>query len=121
MPEKKLFKRCPRCSAEWETRDKFLDDESLEINGYGADFECLECSLFYFTHKTEGCFSTMTIEAKAFLDLYPGKKYTERRTGKEECPGYCLEEKQLSRCEAFCECAFNREIIQIIKERHGGR
>jgi len=60
----------------------------------------------------------MAIEAKNFLSLYAGRRYTERRTGKEECPGYCLEEKQLNRCDALCECAFNREIIQIIKNRH---
>ncbi len=118
MTERKIFKMCPMCSTEWESRDQFLDDKSLELNGYGADFEKLEWSLFYFTHKKEGCFSTMALEAKEFLDLYTGKKFTERRTDEEECPGYCHDEEQLDRCEALCECAFNREIINIIKERH---
>ena len=95
-----------------------MNDQSLEINGYGVNFEKHEKSLFYFTHNIEGCFSTMTIEAKDFLDLYSGKKYTEQKAGEEGCPRYCLDEKQLNRCDAFCECAFNREIIQIIKERH---
>ncbi len=117
MTEETLFKKCPMCGTEWKTRDEFLDDQSLYINGYGTDFEKIEWSLFYFTHEEEGCFSTMVIEAKHFLNLYSGKKYTERRTGKEGCPGYCLDQKQLDRCEAICECAFNREIIQIINKR----
>ena len=117
MTQEELFKICPMCFTEWKNRDDFLDDSSLELNGYKADFEKLEWGLFYFTHNKEGCFSTMAVETKLFLDLYAGKKYTERRTGEEECPGYCLDEKQLSRCDAFCECAFNREVIQVIKQR----
>jgi len=105
------------CSTEWKTRDKFIDDQSLEIIGYQADFENLEMGLFYFTHQKEVCFSTMAIKVKVFLSLYSGGKYTERRTGKKECPGYCLDEKQLNRCDALCECAFNREVIQIINDR----
>lgn len=117
MAEKTVFKICPMCATEWKTRDEFLGDKSLELNGYKADFEKLQWSLFYFTHKKEGCFSTMVIEAQDFLSLYSGTKYTERRTGEEDCPAFCLEQEQLERCEAFCECAFNREVIQIIKER----
>ena len=118
MGEGKVFKICPMCLTEWETRDDFLNDQSLEINGYGVDFEKLEWGLFYFTHKKTGCFSTMALEAKDFLDIYSGKRYTERQTGKEGCPGYCLEKNQLDRCDAVCECAFNREVIAIIKEKH---
>lgn len=117
--ENEKFKICPMCSKEWETRDEFLADQAIELIGYKADFERLEWGLFYFTHNVDGCFSTMALEAKDFLSLYSGQKYTERRTGMEECPGYCLDEKQLDRCDALCECAFNREIIQIIKERQG--
>ncbi len=115
---KKIFKKCSMCSNEWETREKFLADNSLKINGYGADFKNLERSLFYFTHMKEGCFSTIVIKAEEFLSLYSGKRYSEQRAGKEECPGYCLDEKQLNRCDALCECAFNREIIQMIKDKY---
>lgn len=58
----------------------------------------------------------MVLQAKDFLDLYSGGKYSERRTGQEDCPGYCLEKDQLDRCEVICECAFVREVLQIIKE-----
>lgn len=117
MTNAQAFKVCPMCSTVWQTRDQFLHDESIAIVGYGADFEKLDWSLFYFNHNKEGCFSTIVIEARHFLDLYKGKQYTQRRTGKEDCPGYCLDENQLDRCEAMCECAFNREIIKIIREK----
>ncbi len=80
--EEKIFKLCSMCGKKWKTRDEFLNDPSLEINGYKADFEKLEWGLFYFTHKKENCFSTMALEAQDFLSLYDGKKYTERRTFK---------------------------------------
>jgi hypothetical protein len=115
--DRDIFKICPMCSTQWKTRDDFMKDRLLHIDGYQADFEKLEWSLFYFTHHQKDCLSTMTIEAKDFLDLYSGKKYSERRTGQEDCPGFCLEKEQLARCEALCECAFNREIIQAIKEK----
>lgn len=117
--ERAVFKECPMCATKWTTRDQFMSDLSVELNGYGADFERIDWSLFYFTHMKEGCFSTMGIAAKDFLDLYSGKKFTERQTGLDGCPEYCLDEKQLDRCSAICECAFNREIIQILKDKKG--
>lgn len=118
MSETSVFKICPMCSTQWETLDDFLNDKSLEINGYQADFQKLEDSFFYFTHNVEGCGTTMTIYAEKFFSLYAGKRYPQRKTGEKDCPGFCLDDKQLERCEAFCECAFNREILRIIKERH---
>lgn len=106
------------CARVWKTRDDFLRDKSLEINGYGAYFDQLEKSLFYFTHNIEGCRSTLTVSAENFFSLYSGKKYKDRRTREKDCPGYCLDKEQLDRCDAFCECAFNREIIQVIKKNY---
>lgn len=111
------FKRCPGCGDEWPTRDQFMGDRNLELNGYKADFEQLEYGLFFFTHLKLNCFSTMVIEVVQFLDLYPGKIHLQRRTGEADCPGYCLDKDQLDRCEAICECAFVREIMQIIKNK----
>lgn len=112
-----VFKKCPQCSTVWESQDDFISDPQLRINGYLAHMDDLELSRFYFTHTKEDCHSTLVIQAKHFLNLYSGKRYPERRTGSEECPGYCLDRNELSRCDAMCECAFNREIIQIILER----
>ncbi len=57
------FKICPNCSEVWQTRENFILDPKLKLNGYKADFE------------------------------------------------------KLDRCDAFCECAFVREIIQILKQK----
>lgn len=110
----KVFKTCPNCKQIWVTQDGFLADKSVELNGYKADFENLEYGLFFFTHCKDGCFSTITIEVEDFMNLYGGPYYSESKAGSEECPGYCLDIDQLDRCEARCECAFVRHVIQII-------
>lgn len=110
-----LFKLCPNCRKQWRTQNSFLSDCELELNGYKADFEKLEQGMFFFTHKKEACLSTMVIEVRQFLNLYDGPIYPERKTGLEACSGYCMDTSRLDRCEAFCEYAFVREIISIIK------
>ena len=117
MGGESAFKKCPGCFTIWDSRDEFLSDSSLELNGYKSDFQKLEYGLFFFTHKVDNCFSTMALEAGDFVDLYSGNIYPEHKTLSEECPQYCIDEKQLSRCDALCECAFVREVIQIIMER----
>lgn len=117
MNTSQAFKKCPGCDGVWQTRDAFLNDQALSLNGYKADFECLEYGLFFFTHMTPGCRSTLAIEVLDFLDMYSGEIHPERRTGEADCPGYCMDKDQLERCDAICECAFVREIMQHIKQR----
>ena len=112
------FKKCPMCGQEWVTREQFLNDRDLRINGYTADFEELPYGLFYFTHEKIDCRSTLALYASDFFDLYTGRRYLDRRTGKDDCPGYCLDKNQLNRCDAICECAFVREIVHMINTRH---
>jgi hypothetical protein len=87
------------------------------LNGYQADFEKLEYGLFFFTHHHPDCNSTLAIEVVDFWDLYKGPRYLQRRTGAAECPGYCLDKNQLARCDALCECAFVRDLVQVIKHK----
>ena len=89
------------------------------MNGYQVDFEDLHLGLFFFTHAVPGCGSTFTLHAKAFLDLYRGPRYPERKTLGPECPRLCAQKEQLGRCEAGCECAFVREVLQILRDRKG--
>ena len=112
-----VFKHCPCCFQNWSTRNAFLSDPSVTLNGYQADFEKLEYGLFFFTHHQTGCNSTLAIEVIDFLDLHKGPRYLQRQTGEADCPGYCLEKNQLDRCDAICECAFVRDIIQLIKHK----
>ncbi len=114
MSKKNIFKTCPGCFHTWETREVFLSDQSLVLNGYKADFKDLEYGMFFFTHEIEPCHSTMTLMVEDFRSLYSGATYKENKALSEECPRYCIDEEQLARCEALCECAFVREISQII-------
>ncbi|MCM8760710.1 MAG: hypothetical protein NC938_06060 [Candidatus Omnitrophica bacterium] len=113
MPFGKMFKKCTSCGANWKTRDDFLNDCSLELIGYQANFKSLETGLLLFNHT---CGTTLSLPAGTFKDIYKGPIYTERKTGTEDCPGYCLHEEELRRCPEKCECAWVREMIQVIKE-----
>ena len=108
-----LFKKCPKCGHEWNTREHFLTDPNLEMIGYQVNFIRLASGLFYFNHDCRG---TLTIKAGAFEDLYGGPIIKIRATGSGECPGYCLHKDDLDPCPAQCECSYVRAVIQIIKE-----
>ena len=111
--ENSVFKKCPACAFEWFSRDDLLKDTNIEIIGYQAHFEELTSGLFLFNHHI--CKGTFTLPAGSFKDLYTGPVFSERATGEEACSGYCLHEDALNPCPAQCECAYVREIIQLIK------
>ena len=82
-----------------------------ELIGYQAHFKELNTGLFFFNHS---CGITFSIKVGLFQDLYDGPIYKEKITGFEECSGCCLCEDDLRLCPVKCECAYVREIIQII-------
>ena len=118
LPEHDLpiFKNCPMCGVAWTSRSSFLSDPCLEIIGYQAHFKELTAGYFLFNHSCQG---TLAISVREFEDLYDGPVYAERKRGTDECPQYCLHQEELARCPARCECAFVREIIQIIRRWPG--
>lgn len=109
------FKKCPNCGFTWATRDLFLSDTQLDLIGYQTNFKDLTAGLFYFNHACKG---TLAIQAYLFGDLYRGPIFEKRATNGEACPGYCLYREELRPCPVECECAYVREIIQIIKGIH---
>jgi len=106
------FKKCSNCGYKWTSRDSFLTDSNLHIIGYQANFKELTTGLLYFNHSCKG---TLAIQAYIFGDLYEGPIFKERATGGKACPSYCLNREELQPCPAECECAYVREILQIIK------
>jgi len=106
-----VFKECPMCGFRWESRGSLLCDPCVEIIGYQVCFEDLQAGSFLFNHSCEGTFA---IRVQEFADLYHGPVYQERKTGTDECLGYCLDREQLGICLAQCECVYVREIIQLI-------
>ena len=107
----RVFKRCQVCNSTWVTCTEFLEDYAVDLVGYQVDFEELVAGLFLFNHA---CGATLAIQAAAFRDLYDGPVFSERRTGTSDCPGHCLHESELAPCPAQCECAYVREIVQIV-------
>jgi hypothetical protein len=111
----KVFKTCTFCRAVWPSRDDFVDDPDLKPTGYMANFENLELGIFLFDHLP--CRTTLALTADKFRDLYDGPVYTERKTGTDECPGYCLCKDELRPCPVECECAYVREVLNVIASR----
>ncbi len=109
-----MFKLCKNCGQQWATRDDFLNDTDISLIGYQAHFEELTLGLFLFNHI---CKTTLSLHAEKFTDLYDGPVFSEWKTGKEECPGYCLKTSSLDQCTAKCEGAYIRETMQIIRAR----
>ncbi len=108
-----MFKRCPKCFFKWPQRFDFLSDPSLEVLGYQVNFGNLTAGIFLFNHD---CFGTLAVPAGAFKDLCHGPIFKERATGSRECPGNCLREDDLAPCPTRCECAYVREILQVVKK-----
>jgi hypothetical protein len=107
-----MFKVCPKCGAQWPTRDHLLSDPELVLVGYQANFKAIETGILLFNHT---CRTTLALQAAAFRDLYDGPVYVERATGSSECGGHCLHKEDLAPCPARCECAYVRHILQLIK------
>ena len=109
-----IFKKCTCCESPWFTRDEFLKDENIKLVGYQANFCQLELGYFLFNHLT--CESTIAIPAGHFRELYDGPVFAQRLHGSEICQGFCEDIDALEPCENQCECAYIREILQIIKK-----
>lgn len=114
MPSSQPFKECKICRVEWLAREDFLNDPDIVLVGYQANFVALEKGLFLFNHS---CHSTLSVDVRAFADLYDGPVFSERKTGSQECPEYCLHSNNLEPCPAHCECAYVREVIALLKNR----
>jgi hypothetical protein len=111
--KKKFFKQCPNCGERWPTQQNFLNDKNLDIIGYQVNFIKLEQGYFLFNHAT--CRTTLSLFANSFNNLYHGPIFSERKTQTAECPEYCLKKSVLDPCPVHCECAYVREIMQIIR------
>ncbi len=107
------FKVCS-CGAVWHERTDLLEDPAITFVGYQVHFKKLELGLFLFTHHA--CGTTLALRTQLFRDLYSGPVFTECLTGGEGCPEYCLREEEVRACPQKCECAYVREIMQIIRE-----
>jgi len=103
FPEKKniieSFMTCSKCGTSWNDRDAFLTDPGVDLVGYQSHFKKLVAGYFLFNHS---CKTTMAMKVSRFTDIYDGPIFAERKTGSEDCPGYCLRENCKQKCSAEC-------------------
>jgi hypothetical protein len=108
------FKKCTLCANIWPDRDEFLGDPSVDLVGYQAFFDGdLELGLFLFNHLE--CETTLAIRAEEFTDLYDGPVFSERLADTDRCAEHCMNRCDLQPCPNECECAYVREVVQIVK------
>lgn len=115
--DEETFKVCTCCGQVWPTREGFLSDGNIRLRGYQASFKDPAEGLLLFIHMKEGCGTSIAVKAKSFRDIYTGHVYPDSARGSEKCPGYCLGEFNLERCDANCKYAYVRELLQIINQR----
>src|SRR3989339_443745 len=108
------FKECPNCHYMWPDRTTFLSDPMLSLVGYQANFSDLVAGYFLFNHDTPDCGTSLAIEAGKFSDMHNGPIFEERMTGTKECPDYCKSSSSLDPCFNKCECAYVRDILQVV-------
>ncbi len=109
-----VFCGCSACGCKWPSRAHFLEDPDVTIIGYQVDFDDLTAGTFLFRHT---CGATLALVVRHFNGLYEGPIFQQRATGSEEYPRYCLYQDRLDKCAACCECAYVRNLIDIIRKR----
>ena len=109
-----VFKTCTFCGHVWSARETFLADPRVSLVGYQAFFPDLVMGLFLFNHLE--CETTLAIHAKEFVDFYDGPVFGERMDESEDCLGRCKKPDDLEPCPNQCECAYVREVVQIVRE-----
>jgi hypothetical protein len=67
------FKRCTLCGKEWMSREEFLNDLTLHLNGHQWNRKKIEAGekaegLLIFTHKTHECGTSIAITASQFRE-----------------------------------------------------
>lgn len=105
------FMICERCQVKWQTRNDFMADEEVVCIGYQANYKSLEKGLFLFSHS---CQNSLFVAVCVFSDLYAGPVFGECLVGTEKCSGYCLHRNILKPCPRECECAYVREVLQLL-------
>ena len=109
------FKACPLCGYAWKTRDDFLSDPRVVLDGYQANFDVLGEGLFIFCHKIPNCGTALALDVYSLADIYTGPIFLEPKPGTVCCPDYCLHQNVPHPCGNACECVFTRMLLQIIR------
>jgi hypothetical protein len=61
-----MFKLCSKCGTRWKTRESFLRDRSLKLEGYQKTGQKYGNGFLLFTHNCNNCGTTIAIPARSF-------------------------------------------------------
>lgn len=112
-----MFKKCTNCGQEWTDRKEFLSDPDVELLGYQVNFGELTAGFFLFHHGANGCWTSLAISAGDFVDMHKGPMFENcPRSEIPDCPRFCCDENSLDACYNKCECAYVRDVLQIVKK-----
>lgn len=112
-PEAGPFKTCTFCGHVWPKREDFLTDPEVVTVGYQAYLPDPTLGLFLFNHMA--CETTLALQALDFSDLHSGPIYQQPLRGTKGCMGHCDHQQDLEPCPGECECAWVREVLQVVK------
>jgi hypothetical protein len=70
--EETTFKECSLCHAVWRTKEDFLNDPELKLNGYQftsvRNTNSANGGILLYTHTTESCGTTLAIYVRNFKE-----------------------------------------------------
>lgn len=113
----KAFKKCTCCGNAWENLTDLIRDEQVNIIGYQPAFSESYEGLFFFSHRTPECGTTIAIHARHFLTLYDGPEYTLNLANSEKCSGLCKSFFDFGECSNECDMRQVRDIIKVLRNR----
>jgi len=113
----KAFKKCSCCGTVWENLTDLIRDEQVKIIGYQAAFSDSYEGLFFFSHRSRQCGTTIAIPVSCFTNLYKGPVYTEHLVCTELCNGLCDSFYDFGVCAQECDMRWVREIIEVLQNR----
>jgi hypothetical protein len=107
------FKICPKCTHIWKVKDDFLQDPTVCLVGFQADFKGTEPGQYLFNHIPAGntCNTTMAVKVDDFLSLYSGPMFEEIKFGSPTCEDHCRSIEDLDLCPVECKNAIARKIM----------
>lgn len=116
-----MFKACPTCKTEWLEFVAFLADHELVFTGYQANPANPPNGVFLFTHRHDGCNTTLAIQVNAFrIKMMHGRELKPFTPDDEGCEHHCLDVKNLMVCgNQKCHGSVIRQLIQEIKKAMG--
>lgn len=106
------------CSKVWLTRQDFVCDPCLSIDGYQLNHENIDHGLFLFTHRIQGCGGSMALLSLDFFDLI--FSYESEKTAaieKEKCPLLNSKNNFPERCQHMCEWVFSRKVLSFLRQQ----